>query len=320
MAYFDCGLSKIDFANKPELLDFKGMAKLLKLEKPDFVSHQVRDARRYFLDLNPSKTAKLVAVCGGSERCLPDYMVQREDFRFHCVEFVAEGEGQVVLDGREFPLKPGTAFYYGPGVRHRILNSKEKPMLKYYVDFAGLQAEKLVRQGPLSRGEAVTLADSHELIELFELLQKNGAAGRRHAHEICASLVEVLLHRLAESALPAGDADTRALNSFQKVKRHLEENFLTLRKLSEATDAVYVNEAYACRLFQRYHYCSPYQYLLRLKMTHAANLLLEGGKLVKEVAEELKYPDPYNFSRAFKTVYGLPPERFVEQSRGAVNR
>lgn len=292
------------------------MAKTAKLEKPDFVSQQVRDARRYFLDLNPAKTAKLVAVCGGSERCLPDYTVQRDDFRFHCVEFVAEGEGQVWLNGRRFELKPGTAFHYAPGIKHRIVSSKEKPMLKYYVDFAGSQAEKLVRQGPLGRGEAVTLADSHEVLELFELLQRNGSGGRRHAHAVCASLVEVLLYRLAESAMPAGDADMRALNSFQKIKRHLEEEFLSVRKLSEVAEAVYVNEAYACRLFQRFHYCSPYQYLMRLKMNHAANRLLEGSKLVKEVAEELKFPDPYNFSRAFKAVYGLSPERFVAQSRG----
>lgn len=292
------------------------MAKTAKLEKPDFVSQQVRDARRYFLDLNPAKTAKLVAVCGGSERCLPDYTVQRDDFRFHCVEFVAEGEGQVWLNGRSFELKPGTAFHYAPGIKHRIVNSKEKPMLKYYVDFAGSQAEKLVRQGPLGRGEAVTLADSHEVLELFELLQRNGSGGRRHAHAVCASLLEVLLYRLAESAVPSGDADMRAMNSFQKIKRHLEEQFLSLRKLSEAAEAVYVNEAYACRLFQRFHYCSPYQYLMRLKMNHAANRLLEGSKLVKEVAEELKFPDPYNFSRAFKAVYGLSPERFVAQSRG----
>jgi AraC-like DNA-binding protein len=116
--------------------------------------------------------------------------------------------------------------------------------------------------------------------------------------------------------MPAGDGDMRALNSFQKFKRHLEEHFLDVRKLSEAAGAVYLNEAYACRLFQRFHYCSPYQYLMRLKMNHAANRLLEGDRLVKEIAEELKFPDPYNFSRAFKNVYGLPPERFVAQRRG----
>ena len=292
------------------------MKKSNRHDKPDFVSSQVTDAQRYFLDLNPARTTRLTVVCGGRERCQPDYMVQREDFRYHCVEFVAKGEGTVWLDGKSFELKPGTAFYYGPGIRHRIVCSRERLMLKYYIDFTGTLAEKLIQQGPLGQGRAVSLADAPEVLELFELLQKNGTGERRHADEVCAALTEALLYRLAESALPAVDADVRAQNSFQKLKQHLEMNFLAVRKLEEAAAAVHINEAYACRLFQRFHFCSPYQYLMRLKMNHAANRLLEGNRLVKEVAEELKFPDPYNFSRAFKAVYGLSPEQFVKQSRG----
>jgi len=291
------------------------MSKQKGLEKPDFVSQQVTEAQRYFLDLNPDRKGRLTVVCGGRERCLPDYTVQREDFRFHCVEFVAEGEGTVSLNGKEFGLKPGMAFHYGPGIKHRIVTSRERLMLKYYVDFTGPLAEKLIGQGPLGQGRAVSLADSAEVLELFELLQRNGPGERRHAEQICAALTEALLYRLAESALPAGDADTRALNSFQRLKQYLETSFLSTRKLAEATAAVHINEAYACRLFQRFHFCSPYQYLMRLKMNYAANRLLEGNRLVKEVAEELKFPDPYNFSRAFKAVYGLSPEKFVKQSR-----
>lgn len=316
MALIDCYMSQIDFISVKKSGILRDMSKRQKLVKPDFVSNQVTDAQRYFLNLNPSNTAKLVAVCGGRERCLPDYVVQREDFRFHCVEFVAEGEGMVWLDGKSFELKPGTAFHYAPGIKHRITTSRDQPMLKYYVDFAGATAKKLIEQGPLEQKRPVIVADVPEVLELFELLQRNGTEGRKHAHEVCAALVEALLYRLAESALPSGDADTRALNTFQRLKRHLEQSFLEIRKLADAAAAVHVNEAYACRLFQRFHYCSPYQYLMRLKMNHAANQLLEGDRLVKEVAEGLRFPDPYNFSRAFKTVYGMSPEKFVRQSRG----
>lgn len=292
------------------------MSKRRIVEKPDFVSSQVTDAQRYFLDLNPSKSAELVTVCGGRERCLPDYAIQREDFRFHCVEFVAEGEGEVWLAGKRYELKPGAAFYYGPGIPHRIVTSRQRLMLKYYVDFAGSKAGKLIRQGPLKEHRVMMVTDASEVQEMFELLQRNGVGERRHAHEVCAALVEALLYRLAESAMPTEDMDTRALLSFQRLKRCLEARFLDLRKLSEATEEAHVNEAYACRLFQRFHYCSPYQYLMRLKMNHAANRLLEGGKLVKEVAQEMGFPDPYNFSRAFKSVYSLSPEKFVLQNRG----
>jgi mannose-6-phosphate isomerase-like protein (cupin superfamily) len=37
------------------------------------------------------------------------------------IYFVLEGEGQIELDGRLFPLKPMTAVYIQPGCRHRAL-------------------------------------------------------------------------------------------------------------------------------------------------------------------------------------------------------
>jgi AraC-like DNA-binding protein len=37
--------------------------------------------------------------------------------------------------------------------------------------------------------------------------------------------------------------------------------------------------------------------------------------LVKEAAAELDFADAFHFSRAFKRVYGLSPERFLQQRR-----
>jgi hypothetical protein len=44
---------------------------------PDFVSRQVTEARRFFLNLNPDRHASLEVVSGGVERMGPDYVVQR---------------------------------------------------------------------------------------------------------------------------------------------------------------------------------------------------------------------------------------------------
>ena len=52
---------------------------------------------------------------------------------------------------------------------------------------------------------------------------------------------------------------------------------------------------------------------MRLKMSRAASLLLIPGKLVKEVADEMNFNDPFHFSRSFKSVYGISPEQFMQR-------
>ena len=67
----------------------------------------------------------------------PDYVVQRETFPYHCVEFVAEGGGMLRLLGRDYPLRAGMVFAYAPRIPHTIRNDPQHPMRKYYVDFVG---------------------------------------------------------------------------------------------------------------------------------------------------------------------------------------
>jgi AraC-like DNA-binding protein len=49
---------------------------------------------------------------------------------------------------------------------------------------------------------------------------------------------------------------------------------------------------------------------MRLKMNAAAAQLHQPGTLVKNVAAELGFANPFHFSRTFKSVFGIPPESF----------
>ena len=74
--------------------------------EPAFVSQQVTEARRYYLNLNPLRKAAFTVVCGGVERMRPEYVVIRRDFPYFAVELVAEGEGTLLLHGRRLHLAP----------------------------------------------------------------------------------------------------------------------------------------------------------------------------------------------------------------------
>jgi AraC-like DNA-binding protein len=49
---------------------------------------------------------------------------------------------------------------------------------------------------------------------------------------------------------------------------------------------------------------------MRLKMNVATERLQDPGTLVKQVAAELGFSDPFHFSRVFKSVFGVAPETF----------
>lgn len=285
-------------------------------KRPSFVSTQVTSARRYYLDLEPARSPEIAVVCGGCERVRPDYLVQRATFPFLAIEFVAEGEGRLELNGRAFQLRPGMAFAYAPRIAHTIRSEPARPMLKYYVDFAGARGARLLAGSPLGAWRAVQVSTPNEVVDIFEMLQREGASESRYGRRICASLVPVLIMKIAERAVPYARAEPRALGSYQRAKQLIEQRYRSLRTAEDAATACHMDAAYLCRLFQRFAHTSPYRFLMKLKMNRAAELLLEGGLLVKEVAAQLEFADAFHFSRAFKRVYGLSPERFVRLAGG----
>jgi AraC-like DNA-binding protein len=280
-------------------------------KRPAFVSSQVTEASRYFLDLAPKSSLPLVVVCGGVERMRADYTVERRTFPYLCVEFVVEGAGTLKLRGKDYPLRPGIAFAYAPHIPHRIVNDPARPMRKYYVDFAGAEAARLLAATPLGQWRTAEISEPQEILDIFDALQRDALAEGGSAASLCAAHLRVLLLKIAQRALTPRPGAPRALASYRRSLRFIEEHFVKLTTAEEIARACHMTPVHLSRVFRRFAHTTPFAFLTRLKMNRAAALLLDSGLLVKEAAEALGYTSQFQFSRAFKRVHGLSPTHFL---------
>jgi AraC-like DNA-binding protein/quercetin dioxygenase-like cupin family protein len=277
---------------------------------PDFFSPQIARARRFYLDLTPPRRSKMVVVCGGIEHCTPDYRIERKTFPFHSIEYVTQGQGQLNLGGRNHELLAGTIFSYGPGISQRIASNPRKPLVKYFADFAGTEAARWLRHSHLPAGTVSRIFPPGEIQPLFEEFIRTGERGTPQAPELCRRLLECIGVKIDESRSPLSGGDSLAFATYQKCRHHIQENFRSLHTLEQIAREQRLDRTYLCRLFQRFDHQSPYQYLMRLKMNAAAAQLGQPGALVKSVAADFGFANPYHFSRVFKSVFGLAPESF----------
>lgn len=277
---------------------------------PEFFSAHVAKARRFYLDLNPPKTRALAVVCGGCEECTPDYEVRRDTFPFYSIEYVARGRGTLELQDTAHTLLPGGVFSYGPGVPHHIAAAPAECLVKYFVDFAGTGARRLLRDCGLPPGRATRIFPPNELERAFDELIASGLKGTPYSGQLCVKLLECLALKIAEARAPLEDAESLAFSTYQQCRQHIQQHFPRLKTLQQITRECHLNGAYLCRLFRRFDHQTPYQFLLRLKMNQAAEMLRLPGVLVKQAAEQVGFADPFHFSRAFKSVLGLSPDAF----------
>jgi len=280
---------------------------------PEFVSQQVSEARRFFLHVNSSRKLPLEVICGGVERMRSEYVVDRKDFPYFAIELVTEGEGTLLLNGSEYHLTAGSVFAYGPNASHTIRSHPQNLMRKYYIDFVGTQGNKLLLDSKLKTSgknyAAFAVGGVHELIDVFELLLRNGVSSGPVVPAICASLTQLLFLKIQQLKLPQGIAMPKAYTTYERIRHYIDDQFLQLHSAQDIAIKCDVTPVYLSRLFGRFSDCGAYQYLLRRKMNYAAGLLMKEGLMVKEVAQRMGFADAFQFSRSFKRVYGIPPNR-----------
>lgn len=277
---------------------------------PRFFSALVSSARRFYLDLSPPRRIPLAVVSGGCEHCAPRYQVRRRDFPYWGVEFVAGGEGVLHMGRRIWSLAAGTVFVYGPGIAHEITHDPQRPLVKYFVDFSGTRARPLLGEAGLVPGVACQTSAPAEVAALFDELIRTGLRGAPRDPRLAPLVLEQLLLRLGDTAIPHGSSTTAAFATYRRCRNLLEGRWMHLRSLGQLAAECHVDAAYLCRLFRRFDHHSPYKTLQRLRMNLAAQRLLTGTP-IKAVAAELGFSDPFHFSRVFKGVMGLSPSRFA---------
>ena len=276
---------------------------------PDFISRQVLSGDYYFLDTASPRDTVLAVVCGGRETCGQTYRIDRDGFPYESIEYIASGAGCVTLNGESFPVSAGTLFRYGPGVQHRIEVAESAVMVKYFVDFEG-SAVPLLMRGPWQSSKPLQVPERAGIRHLFDELQRTGKGARINASRYATLLVEQIILRAEEEAVDSITARSESFLSFRRCKDFIELNFLQIGSLAQVALACNLGQAWLCRLFAQYDSETPYHFILKLKMNHAASLLADSARQVKQVAWETGFEDPCHFSKVFKKFYGVSPEYF----------
>ena len=296
--------------------DVEGVAAQPMKPLPPFVSNQVESAKRYFLNLSAKTNGPLRVVCGGTERTRKDYRIERESFPYHCLEFVAEGNGTFWRDGVGESISAGTVLCYTPSTPHRITGDSVGSMLKYYVDFVGAESSSLLRQAGFLERIVRRVAEPAEIADLFEGLHRDAESDHPFAEDVCACRLRLLLLKLSAMSDWTGGHLPQSEKTFRAAKAWLLDQALQTPRIADAAEAVGVTPEHLSRLFKRYAQTTPHRYVERIRMQRALELLVDHRLKVGQVSDLLGFTDQFHFTRSFKRVHGRPPTTFLRDLAG----
>jgi len=124
------------------------------------------------------------------------------------------------------------------------------------------------------------------------------------------------LEEVIGKAAPHKSVSSMAL--VEKAQQFISGHYHRDLSLEQVADQVFLHPVYFSRLFKQCTGTNFSDYLMRLRIDRAKELLLEGKLKMYEVGQRVGYANPKYFYRVFKQVSGMTPRDFVR--REAISR
>ena len=99
-----------------------------------------------------------------------------------------------------------------------------------------------------------------------------------------------------------------------KAVNYINDNFDEKISIEQLADIAGMSTSAFHRAFKLSITDSPLQYIKKVRLNQAKNLLVKDGLSASEAALKVGYESISQFSREFKRYYGLPPSRALELS------
>ncbi|WP_179135942.1 AraC family transcriptional regulator [Paenibacillus sp. 32352] len=253
-------------------------------------------------------------VRAGRNEAKPTYRIGPKIIECHSLHFILEGELTLEYAGKQASLNKGDLFClfpYTPYLYSR--RTLTKPLRMVWLALDGEQVPEAVQRIGLTKASPYLkkAVDARIKSILHRIIGLQAQSPSKELAEL--SELYRLFDRLTQlQTTPATETDPDWLD---KSIEYLQLHYTEPLKIEELARFAGVNRTYFSTQFHRKTGAAPMQYLQKLRMDKASQLLRCTSLAVTEIAFTLGYPDLYSFTRAFKNYYGASPSSYRNSPR-----
>ena len=289
-------------------------------EPPAEVPHQVAS----------TETRAVIPACGlavSESRQAPG---RSDELENACSKFllVLSGQARWECGGRRHMLGPDTVCHIPAGLRYCQETLPSSQFLAYAIHYRpellspGLGSQ-LAALGmvPLDLG-STTSNQARVVRSIFqEMLFEQDAHQEGWEAILLSRLMDLavrvlrLVNRRGGSGPPVFEPGNDSIDRVARYSVRLRSRFFRQETMVEAARSVGLSRRQFTELFRKVTGQSWRQYVLGLRLKHAAELLAGTDRSVSAVAFECGFDDLSNFHHSFKSVHGCSPLTYREQRR-----
>ncbi len=249
-----------------------------------------KSENKKYLDFNP--------ILFGHELCEKSHSFGPAVRTYWCLHFVVSGKGKFIIEGREYIVRRDEIFVIPPFVETYYEADAQSPWEYIWI---GFEANKL----PFDLKDILYCPKARGLFEKikFAEMRTNG-----RVEFLCAAIFE-LFSILLESET---ESDVDYIKTAVHIIHTEYVNGITVRDIAKRLN---LERTYFSNLFTKEMGISPKRYLTNFRMKQAVLFMTKYHYSVTITALSVGYSDVYNFSKAFKSRYGVSPTEYIKNCK-----
>ena len=253
----------------------------------------------------------------GLRHCEPDYRLERKVSSRYAVYYVFSGIGYA--DG--IRVGRGDVVFFDRQQLHEFFSSQSDPCVYAWVTFKGQQCEWLLKSIGLFNQNQVYRVDEPNVQRIYGIFYDMLYVDHEDSCFSEETYLEASFFRILAFSRRVENQDA-GRNKYSLHAKYIKEALAYIRehyslagfRVAQVADAVGINDAYLRALFKQEIGVSIKEYVIRIRMDKALELLKHSNYNINEIARMIGYPDYRLFVDVFKKRTGLSPSQYRKAS------
>lgn len=255
----------------------------------------------------------------------------KSNVTYHCHDFlsiiyVLTGTCTYNISGVPHKVKKGDLLVFNPHAYHGKILPQGSEIHEFHVGFENFHIKGLPPNHFLENHVSPIINVTNYENELLKFCSdvlseqsKNQPALELALKALGMKLLSILFNATFESST-LKEKGILNLENYDKttivntVLEFINDNYMYNLSLDIISQNMYLSPIYISKIFKESTGDSPINYLIKLRLSKAKELLENGEQSINKVSIAVGYSDVYHFSKLFKKYYGCPPSKLKHKA------
>lgn len=236
------------------------------------------------------------------------------------IAYILSGKSIFNIDYKQYEVKEGDLIIINPNQIHNgFVVEPENPSLEFFIGFTDFKYENM-EYNTLFKNECPVITTSASTRKYFQnlieaILHENDGNKEGKYFMLKTYLTQLILLTIREKNQEINVNETAKSKVSKEISEYFHNHFSEKISLEQIAKNMYLSPFYISKIFKEEIGDTPINYLIKIRLEHAKELLLSHPNLsVKEISAIVGYDDAYYFSKIFKKYYEYSPAEFKKRN------